>query len=125
MAHQITSGWSPSLLILLSLSALSVFAQEPATGVASVRARVTDSTGFVVVNASMTLTNQETGAKLSTVTDEAGNYVFPEVLAGSFVIGAEAAGFQRGVRKGTRESGSETVAVDLALEPLRPGAGPR
>ncbi len=51
---------------------------------------VTDSTGAVVPNAKVTLTNAESGSTRDTVTDGSGYYTFASVAVGSYNVTIEA-----------------------------------
>lgn len=54
---------------------------------------VTDSSGAVVPNASVTLTNQQTGVTSEDHTNQSGNYAFRALLPGVYKISVKAAGF--------------------------------
>lgn len=81
-----------SLLFLCS----SALAQVD-TGI--VLGSVLDSTGAVIPEASITLTNQAQGTTLTTKTNGEGNYQFPVVRAGMYSVGVEAAGFKQSKRE--------------------------
>ncbi len=55
---------------------------------------VRDSSGALVRNAAVTLTNEDTGVQMKTVSDESGNYDFFDVKVGRYSITAELAGFK-------------------------------
>lgn len=55
---------------------------------------VTDPTGAVLTNATVTLTNAATGAKQTTQTSSSGAYRFPLLPPGTYKVSASASGFQ-------------------------------
>src|SRR5437868_884448 len=55
---------------------------------------VTDPQGAVVVGATVTARNLDTGIERSTVTDDAGNYSLPELPIGRYEVKVQASGFQ-------------------------------
>jgi Carboxypeptidase regulatory-like domain/TonB-dependent Receptor Plug Domain len=55
--------------------------------------RVTDSTGAVIPNAALTLTNTATGVQKKAVTGANGYYNFPDLLPGRYTVRAELKGF--------------------------------
>ena len=64
------------LLVMLCMSTLtlSVWGQNP-TG--TITGRVTDATGSIVPQASITVTNENTGLARETTTDDVGDYRVP------------------------------------------------
>src|SRR5208337_4908599 len=55
---------------------------------------VRDATSAVVREATVTITNHETGLKRSARTDNAGRFNFPQLKPGSYSVRAEALGFE-------------------------------
>src|SRR5262245_19650715 len=77
-------------LAVVCAVAAPAFAQfETANVVGTVR----DSSGGVVADAKVTLTNTQTGVSVERTTDSNGNFEFITVRLGSFLITAEKAGF--------------------------------
>jgi hypothetical protein len=80
-----------SALFSLFLCLATALAQTPlgtVTGLAS------DASGASVPGVSITLTNQQTGVKRSTVSNESGVYSFPNLQPGAYKLSAEAKGFR-------------------------------
>src|SRR5262245_37903520 len=67
----------------------------PQASSSTVRGTVTDTAGAVVPNASVKLTNTATNVARSTVTNEAGLYVFPGAIPGAYLVMVEAPGMQK------------------------------
>jgi len=82
---------------------------------AEVLGTVRDNTDALVVNASVTLTNQATGIETKTVTDEAGNYSFFNVKVGSYTITVEHAGFSKFTTADVRVDVTARQRVDAKL----------
>ena len=81
------------LTILLGLAlflAPLAWAQENAT----ITGIVTDSTGAVVPNVQVTLTNQATSQVRTSVSNGSGIYDFPNVGVGNYTLAATAPGFR-------------------------------
>jgi hypothetical protein len=82
-----------------------------------IRGTVTDATGAVVADAQLTITNEETGVLAFTASsDESGRYVAPALKAGGYVIGAEAKGFKKSIRRGIVLEVSQTAVVHVTLD---------
>ena len=61
----------------------------------SVVGNITDSSGSVIVNANVTLTNKATGDKKVAVTSESGDFQFLVLTPGEYTLTVEAQGFRR------------------------------
>lgn len=100
------------LFLLLALCAAWVEAQ----GIrATVTGRVTDSSGAVVPNAKVTVTNSGTNEARSVVTNDEGEYTIPQLPPGDYALTAEQAGFKKLVQRFTLETG-QGARVDLTLQ---------
>ena len=80
--------------LVLASAALSVslFAQSP---LGTVTGLALDPSGAPVPSAHVVLTNEATGAKLESATNNSGNYLFPNLTPGSYTLAAEAKGFRK------------------------------
>jgi len=104
------------LSIVLALSGLSSLMYGQGSN-ATLLGTVTDSSGAVVPNASVQVTNTATGIKQTAKTDSQGRYTAVDLIVGTYEVQTSAPGFQTTVRKGiTLIVGSQTV-VDLSLAP--------
>src|SRR5689334_21496015 len=81
--------------MVLCFSTLS-WAQDTA----NITGTVTDSTGAVIPNSKITLSNPDKAYTRETVSDTAGIYTVSTVPIGNYVVTCEAAGFQKLVRSG-------------------------
>src|SRR5260370_22899145 len=78
--------------------------------------RVTDPSSAVIAGATVTVTNPDTGAKTTTYTNEAGNYVVRGLAFGRYEIACEAKGFRKYVGKDNTVDVAQTLTLDIALQ---------
>jgi hypothetical protein len=76
---------------------------------------VTDERGAAVKAAKVVITNIETAASRTLETNEAGDYVAPNLAPGLYRVVAEAAGFKRVERTSVRLEVAKDLRIDLAL----------
>src|SRR2546429_9380158 len=103
------------ILFLLALLATSLAYSQAVSG--SLVGTLSDSSGAVIVNAKITITERDTGFTRSTTTNESGNYAFPDLPPGTYTVVAEQAGFKRASRGGVDVIVNTSQRVDLALQP--------
>jgi hypothetical protein len=85
-------------------------------GTANVQGTVTDSTGAVIPNATVTMTNQATQIQQTTKTDGSGVYAFPDIPIGQYRLTASVAGFKTYVQpKVVLEVGS-SISINPVLQ---------
>jgi hypothetical protein len=82
----------------------------------SLRGRVKDPQGAAATRAKITITNEGTSVKRTTLTNDQGEYVFPAVTPATYTVIAEAPGFKRLEHTGVLISTQAAVTVDLELE---------
>lgn len=105
--------WSLGLVLLMS--AALVFGQAGATG--SILGTITDSTGAVIPNVKVTITNVATGVPYHTTTSSAGDYLAPSLNPGVYSVTAEAPGFKKSVTTGISLAVDQRLRVDVHLSP--------
>ena len=81
--------------ILAPLTTLTLKAQQASPGTAVIAGTVIDPSGAVVPNASMTITNSESGWEQVASANAAGAYSFAGIPAGHYMIEARSAGFAK------------------------------
>ncbi len=91
--------------------ATSAFAQE-----ATIVGTVTDPTGAAVPNASITITNLETGLARTLTTSGSGEYVAPDLHIGHYSVRAEVAGFKVTEQKNIVLAVGDRARVDMKLQ---------
>src|SRR5689334_10807109 len=77
---------------------------------------VTDSSGAVVPQANITITNQGENISRTTLTDSQGNYEILNLKAGVYSVTAEAAGFKIFKASQLDLSARQTMRVDVKFE---------
>jgi hypothetical protein len=81
----------------------------------SITGVVTDSTGAVIPNALVTAVNRDTGFTRSGATAANGVYTIPDLLPGTYRVGAQAKGFSSLERAGIVLDADHVVNVDIQL----------
>jgi Carboxypeptidase regulatory-like domain/TonB dependent receptor len=107
-----------SILIWLFLVAFcpsSVLASPGIGG--SIAGTVKDSTGAVVVHASVVATNSETGVRTTAGTDDRGAYTFPVLTVGRYALEITQAGFKPYRRTGITIDTDSALTIDVVLAP--------
>src|SRR6185295_18614927 len=97
---------SVSLLFVLMTTSLR---GQGLTG--QISGSVQDSTGAAVVGAEVILANQGTGATRQVTSDQSGNFLFAQLLAGNYTLTISAAGFKKHEEKDLVLSSSERAVV--------------
>ena len=100
-------------MVLVAAFSTSAFAQFDSGQVSGF---IRDAQQGALPGATVTVTNEATSNKRSTVTNSTGFYVFPDIPVGTYSIGVELAGFKKFVKTGVRLSAANQIAVDAELE---------
>ena len=82
----------------------------------TITGRVVDPTEAVVANATVTVTNQNTGIKTTAQTTETGNYLIPQLPVGRYEVQIESPGFRKQIRRDVELSVAQTLTLNVALE---------
>ncbi|MGA2271119.1 MAG: carboxypeptidase-like regulatory domain-containing protein [Bryobacteraceae bacterium] len=82
---------------------------------ASIFGTVTDESGAVVVGAKIQATNTLTNELRRTATNEVGNYNFPDLAIGVYIIRVESQGFKTAIREDIALSLNRNARVDVQL----------
>lgn len=100
--------WLTLFVILLGTFA---FAQE-----ATIVGTITDQTGAVVPNATISLTNNDTGLTRTLTTGSDGQYVAPDLHIGHYTVRATASGFKAAERSAVNLTVGDRLRLDFKLE---------
>ena len=100
-------------MCLLSLPGRMVFGQVDE---GAIRGVVQDSSGAVVPNATVTLTNTDQGITLEAKSSSSGNYVFSPVRIGNYSITVVAPGFGTTTQQNITVSVGSQVEVNISLK---------
>lgn len=103
------------VLFLLVLAAVNPSALLSQTITGTISGDVTDSTGAVVPNVTITVENLGTGDKRTATTTNTGSYRVPDLAIGKYKVTASAQGFKNIVRTAEVSTGAVTHA-DFALQ---------
>jgi hypothetical protein len=99
----------------LGLAASAVLSAQEFRG--TILGRVTDSSGGVVVNASVTVTNENTGTAVKTTTTAAGAYSVPFLIPGRYTVSVQSPGFREFQRQGIVVQVQDRLEIDVVLQP--------
>src|SRR4051794_6168211 len=99
------------------ISCVCLFAGLPLSGqtFGDITGVVTDPSGAVLVNATVTVTNPSTNATRTGTTNNTGAYAFPALLPGVYNVKAEMQGFQAEIRNNVELQIQQTARIDFQL----------
>jgi hypothetical protein len=106
-----SSDWTVFLSLLLLSFPVLASAQE-----ATIVGTVTDPSGAVVPNVAILVTSVDTGAVRTLATNDAGQYVVPGLLIGSYDLKAKASGFKVAEYKGVVLDVNDRIRVDFQMK---------
>ncbi len=114
--NRVRFSFASVFLIAISfcVSAGLAFGQAVAGG--SVAGVVTDPTGAVVANATVTMTETERQVTHTAVTDTAGHYSFTELPVGPYRLDVKATGFKEYVQTGIELEVGSNVAANVTMQ---------
>ena len=107
---------SPYRICLLTAAVLVPAFLAAQSTTQSIEGIVTDTTGAVVANARVTITNVATSVTSTVLTNAAGNYTFPLVPVGNYNVKAELQGFKSEEVRGVRVETAAQVRQDFQLQ---------
>ena len=99
-----------SLLLFIPLASLAQDARGAVGG------RVSDSSGAVIPNAEVRITNDATGVAAAARTNSAGAYALPYLLPGNYTLECQIDGFKKWVRAGIQVRVNDNLEVPIHLE---------
>lgn len=108
----------PRWVTVFSLMAVLLFgthANAQIAGTGSIQGTVTDASGALVPNASVTLTNTSTAIKHVVKTDKSGEFSFPNMDIGTYNLLVGASGFQTYEQTGIVLEVGSNIAINMAL----------
>jgi hypothetical protein len=101
------------LLVLASIVTINVFAQSYYGGRGGT---VLDQNGGALSGAKVTLINEGTNAQRSALSASAGEFVFTELVPGTYGLTVEAPGFKKFEQKGVLVGTQQQVSVDAKMQ---------
>jgi Carboxypeptidase regulatory-like domain/TonB dependent receptor len=102
------------LSIGVFLACLPLFAQ---TYTGRILGTVTDQTGAALTGAEVVITDVQRGVTRTLTTDQAGEYMAPELSPGIYKVHAAARGFKSVERPNVQLEVAKDIRIDLALQP--------
>jgi Carboxypeptidase regulatory-like domain/TonB-dependent Receptor Plug Domain/TonB dependent receptor len=102
-------------LVLICGVAIHVDVQAQVAG-GSITGTVLDSSGRVIPNASVSITNAATGINRTVTTNEDGLYIAPNLLPASYELTFSAPGFRSEVRTGIGLTVGATVTLNMTMQ---------
>jgi hypothetical protein len=102
------------LAIVALLSAGSIFAQSNA---GRILGSVTDQSGAAIANATVAVTNLQTGVARNLTTDQSGQYAAPDLLPGTYAVHIAVTGFKAVDRRDIVLETGRDIRIDLQLSP--------
>jgi hypothetical protein len=100
------------LVVCLALSSL-VFAQG--TG-GRILGRVADPSGAVLSGVKVTATNEATGVMQETVSNDTGDFVFPNLAVGTYSLDFDLTGFKKSVRRSIALDVNQVITLNMTLQ---------
>lgn len=101
------------MLIFCSGMAFETSAQSTQSSVSGI---VTDSTGAVVPNVTVTAISGATGERTVVTTNDGGFYVLNALPIGGYAVEAEKTGFKKFAREGLTLTSATTIPLDIQME---------
>jgi hypothetical protein len=102
-----------SFLALSLLTSGALFAQG--TG-GRIVGRVSDPSGAVVAGVKVAATNEATGVGRESMTNDSGDYVFPEMPVGVYSITFELTGFKKEIRRGATLQLNAVITLNMVMQ---------
>ncbi|WP_080507484.1 carboxypeptidase regulatory-like domain-containing protein [Bryobacter aggregatus] len=100
-----------SLSILLFLSFLCVAELSAQTASGSISGTVTDAQSASLVNAKVTITDQDKRSVIEATTDASGRFSFPQLAPGNYTLHVQAPGFRRIEQKNITLNANDKLAL--------------
>src|SRR6202166_3752312 len=108
---------APSFLALLLIHGVAVHVDVQAqVAGGTITGTVVDSSGRVIPNASVSITNVATGINRTVNTNEDGLYIAPNLLPASYELTFAAPGFRTDVRSGIELTVGATVSMSMTMQ---------
>src|SRR5437016_11820809 len=103
-----------ALVLIYGTSLASKLLAQVAGG--TITGTVTDSSGRVIANAHIAITNVATGVVRATTSNDEGLYTAPNLLPGTYVVKFTAQGFKSELRKEIELTVGATLTLDLTMQ---------
>jgi Carboxypeptidase regulatory-like domain len=101
-------------VVLLFATSICSYGQQDQ---GAIQGTITDSSGALIPNANVALTNTDQGLVLKTTTDGRGVYFFSPIKIGDYSVSATAAGFKETTQQDLHVDAQQRLNVNLTLTP--------
>ncbi len=101
--------------ICLALCALTVPLLAQGTG-GRILGRVADPSGAVLGQVKVTATNDATGVGHDSLTNDSGDYVFPDLPVGTYTLTFDLTGFKKSVRHGIALDVNQVITLNMTMQ---------
>ncbi len=102
-------------LVLIHMIAINVDVQAQVAG-GTITGTLVDSSGRVIPNATVSITNAATGINRTVTTNEDGAFTAPNLLPASYELTFTAAGFKTDIRRGIELTVGATVTLSVTMQ---------
>jgi hypothetical protein len=110
------NGWLIALSLVVSLClTCSTLLSAQSTG-GRILGRVSDSSGAVLAGVKVTATNEATGVGREAMTNDSGEYGFPQVPVGTYTLSFDLTGFKTNERKGVLVDLNQVITLNSVLQ---------
>ncbi len=109
----LSPGWLLALAATVALCCSSVFAQQTLGGITGA---VTDASGGVIPNATVTVTDEQTALTRTTTTNSSGEYTFVNLPIGNYTLTYTAGGYATQKNPHIPVQADRTATVNAALK---------
>jgi hypothetical protein len=110
------SDWLTSIGLALAVLVFIAYPAEGQLTEATLRGVVTDGAGSVIPASPVSAKNENTGEVRSTVTDDSGLFLLPELPPGSYTVSVRVAGFKSYEQHGLKLNVGQATEINIKLE---------
>lgn len=108
---------SNRVVAICSIFALCASAAVAQVNTGRINGTITDNSGAVVRNATVTVADPATGSTHTSITNDVGEYNFPFLPPATYNVRAESSGFARQVQNGVVLAVGQVITLNLTLKP--------
>jgi hypothetical protein len=102
------------LALVMCLSLSSLLAAQGTGG--RILGRISDPSGAVLSSVKVMATNDATGVSQDSLSNDSGDYVFPNLAVGTYSLTFDLTGFKKGVRHGIALDVNQVITLNMAMQ---------
>jgi Carboxypeptidase regulatory-like domain/TonB dependent receptor len=103
-----------SLVLVVSLSLPTILSAQGTGG--RILGRISDPTGAVLSAVKVTASNEATGVSQDTLSNDSGDYVFPNVPVGTYSLSFDLKGFKKAVRRNIALDVNQVITLNMTMQ---------